>query len=248
MKLLLVDKDRDLVEMLMNWLKTLGFEVYRAYTGKQACLQWEQQEPDLVMIDPALQEMDGLTVCQQMRSTHDALMLVMTEGADAYTEVNCLESGADDYVHKPFSPAQLLAHIHAVSRRGRSTLALRPSSIVAVEPLRIDTLRNEVTVEDKTVRLTPTEGKLLHLLATNAHQVCTAQHIVEHLWGFGDDGDTCLIKTHIRHLRLKIEPDPSHPIYLLTVPGVGYTLTCHGKGEEHISSKELVSALRVAAP
>lgn len=247
MKLLIVDTDRDLVEMLTSWLKTLGFEVYRAYTGERARLEWEQQQPDLVIIDPVLGDMDGLALCRDMRSKHDALVLVITDGKDVQDEIRCLESGADDYLRKPFFPAQFLARLRAVSRRGRSTLVQRPSSIVTVGPIRVDSLHNEVAVEGKTVRLTPTESKLLHLLAVNANNVCTANQIVAHIWGFGNDGDACLIKAHIRHLRQKVERDPSHPTYILTVPGVGYTLTRHHEKEDQYTTRELVHTLRIAS-
>src|SRR5258708_16616470 len=247
MKLLIVDTDRDLVEMLTSWLKTLGYEVYRAYTGERARLEWEQQEPDLVIIDPTLTDMDGLTLCREMRAKHDALVMVIMDGKDVQDEIRCLESGADDYLRKPFFPAQFLARMRAVSRRGRSSLAQRPSSIVTVGPLRIDALHNEVLVEGKTVRLTPTESKLLHLLAVNANNVCTAEQIVSHIWGFGNDGDTALIKAHIRHLRQKIEPDPSKPNYILTVPGVGYTLIRHSSDEGKYSAKEVTRTLRAVS-
>ena len=224
MKLLVVDSDRDLIEMLSSWLKTLGYEVYRAYTGEQAKARWLEQQPDLVILDSALEDVDALAMCREMRTKHDALLLVVTEGKDVHDEVRCLESGADDYLRKPFFPSQLLARIHAIGRRTRSTLQQRPSSIVTVGPIRIDSLHNEVSVYGKTSRLTPTEGKLLHFLATNANNVCTSNQIVTHVWGYGGDGDVCLIKAHIRHLRQKIEADPGNPLYIITIPGVGYSM------------------------
>ncbi len=224
MKLLIVDSDRDLVEMLWSWLKTLGYEVHRAYNGERAKIEWEEQKPDLVILDTALKDIDALQMCRDMRHKHDALVLVITDGKDVQDEVRCLESGADDYLRKPFYPSQILARIRAVSRRGRSSLEQRPSSIITVGPLRVDALHNLVSINGKTARLTPTESKLLHLLAVNANNVCTADQIVSHIWGFGNDGDSCLIKAHIRHLRQKVEPEPGNPHYILTVPGVGYTL------------------------
>ncbi len=182
-----------------------------------------------------------------MRHKHDALVLVITDGKDVQDEVRCLESGADDYLRKPFFPSQLLARIHALSRRGRSTLAQRPSSIITVGPIRVDSLHNEVSINGKTERLTPTESKLLHLLAVNANNVCTASQIVSHIWGFGNDGDTCLIKAHIRHLRQKIEPDASKPHYILTVPGVGYTLIRHASEDAKFSVKELTRTLQAVS-
>lgn len=246
MKILIIDSDRYLVEMLTSWLKTLGYEVYRAYTGERARVEWEQQQPDLVILDTALKDVDVLTLCRDMRNVHDALVLVLTDGKDVQDEVHCLESGADDYMRKPFFPTQLLARIHAVSRRGRSTLNQRPFSIITVGPICVDSLHNEVTINGKVARLTPTESKLLHLLAINANNVCTAGQIVSYVWGFGNDGDTCLIKAHIRHLRQKIEPNPNKPSYILTVPGVGYSLI-HHPVEERSSTKEILHTLRVVS-
>ena len=240
MKILIIDPDRDLVEMLTSWLKTLGYEVYRAYTGERAKVEWEEQEPDLVLVDTTIKDVDALSMCRDLRHKHDALVLVITEGKEVQDEVRCLESGADDYLRKPFFPSQLLARIHAMSRRGRSSLAQRPSSIITVGPILVDSLHNEVNIYGKTARLTPTESKLLHLLAVNANNVCTANQIVSHIWGFGNDGDTCLIKAHIRHLRQKIEPDPSKPNYILTVPGVGYTLMRHSPEDTNSSAKEVI--------
>jgi len=247
MKLLVVDTDRDLVEMLTSWLKTLGYEVCRAYTGERAKMEWEEQEPDLVLIDTALKDEDALSMCRDMRHKHDALVLVITEGKDVQDEVRCLESGADDYLRKPFFPSQLLARMHALSRRGRSSLSQRPSSIISVGPIRVDSLHNEVSMNGKVTRLTPTESKLLHLLAINANNVCTSGQIVSHIWGFGNDGDSCLIKAHIRHIRQKIEPDPGKPCYILTVPGVGYTLVRQSSEEEKFSSNELIRTLQAVS-
>ena len=247
MKVLIVDPDRDLVEMLMSWLKTLGYEVHRAYTGERAKFVWEEQEPDLVLLDPAIKDIEALSMCRDMRHKHDALVLVMTEGKEVQDEVRCLESGADDYLRKPFFPSQLLARIHALSRRGRSSLAQRPSSIVTVGPIRVDSMHNIASIDGKIVNLTPTESKLLHLLAVNANNVCSANQIVSHIWGFGDEGDKCLIKAHIRHLRQKIEPEPSNPVYILTVPSVGYTLTRNPSEEKLYSAKEITHALRVVS-
>ena len=178
MKLLLVDNDRDTVEMLMSWLKTLGYEVYRAYSGERAKVEWEEHKPDLVILNTVLKDVDAMELCRELRHLHDALVLVITDSNDVQDEVRCLESGADDYLRKPFFPQQLLARIHAVSRRGRSILAQRPSSIVKVGPLMVDSLQNKARINGKTTRLTLTESRLLHLLAVNANNVCTASQIV----------------------------------------------------------------------
>jgi len=245
MKLLVVDTDRDMVEMLTGWLKTLGHEVYRAYTGERAMMVWEEQQPDLVILDTNLKDVDALAMCREMQYRHDSLILILTEDKDFHDEVHCLESGADDYLRKPFFPSQLLAHIRAVSRRGCSTLVQRPFSTVKVGPICVDSLQNEVSIDGRTSRLTPTESKLLHFLAVNVNNVCTAGQIVSHIWGFGNEGDAGLIKAHIRHIRQKIEPDPANPRFILTVPGVGYTMTSHFSDEQN--PKEVVRTLRVVS-
>lgn len=241
MKLLVIDSDRDLVEMLTSWLKTLGYEVHRAYTAERAKAEWLEQRPDLVIMDTALKDVDMLSLCRDLRMVHDALTVVVTDGKDVHDEVRCLESGADDYLRKPFFPSQLLARIRAVSRRSRSTLECRPSSLIHVGPICVDSLHNAVTVDGKEARLTPTESKMLHLLAVNANDVCTAGQIVTHVWGYEGDGDSGLIKAHIRHLRQKIEPNPGNPYYILTIPGVGYTLIRRSNNDENIRPLRVAS-------
>ncbi len=223
MKLLIIDSDRHLVEMLTGWLKTFGYQVDRAYTAEQAEVKWREQQPELVIVESALKGVDALAMCRELQSAHDALVLVVTEGYGIADEVRCLEAGADDYLRKPFLPDQLLARIHAVTRRARSTVKVPPSSRITVGPMCVDPLHNEISLHGKTIRLTPLEGKLVNLLATNADNVCTTDQIVAHVWGFSG-GDNSLIKTHIYHLRQKIERDPDHPRYIHTVPGVGYKL------------------------
>jgi DNA-binding response OmpR family regulator len=239
MNLLVVDSDRDLVEMLTSWLKTLGYDVHRAYTVERARTAWLEQQPDLVILDSGLKdEADALKMCREMRSQHDALVLVLTDGKNVQDEVHCLNDGADDYLRKPFFPSQLLARIRAVSRRARATLEQRPSSIISVGSIRVDSLHNEVTVHGKPSRLTPIEGKLLHFLATNANDVCTLSQIVTHVWGYEGDGDESLIKAHIRHVRQKIEPEPGKPRHILTVPGVGYTMVRRSAEEQEAKEEQ----------
>jgi len=173
---------------------------------------------------------------------HDALVLVVTDGKSVQDEIRCLESGADNYLRKPFLPKQLLARIHAVGRRAHSTLEQRPNSIITVGPIRVDSLHNEVRMHGITHRLTPTESRLLHLLAINANNVCTASQIVTYIWGYNGEGEASLIKAHIRHLRQKIEPEAANPRYICTVPGVGYTLIRHPA--EELESKQEVSTLQ----
>lgn len=224
MKLLVVDSDRDMVEMLTNWLRTRGHEVHHAFTSERARQVWLEQRPDVVIIDPDTNSNDPLTMCRELRDAHDALVLVVTKTNGEDAESACLENGADSFLAKPFLPRQLLAHLRALSRRVRSTLVRNPSTIIEVGPLLVDTVRHEVSRDNITARLTQTESRLLHLLAVNANDICTLDQIVTHIWGFGEAGDRYLVKAHIRHLREKIEPVPGKPRFIISSPGIGYML------------------------
>src|SRR5581483_9419454 len=125
MKLLIVDCDRDMVEMLSGWLKACGYGIARAYTAEQAAAQWQEHAPDLVLLDPAL-ERDALALCRHLLAKHDALLLVMAMNADVSTRTRWLSTVADGFIAKPFLPSELLAHIAALSRRARATLKTGP--------------------------------------------------------------------------------------------------------------------------
>ena len=232
MKTLVVDTDSDWVEMLTSWLKKLGYEAHHEYAGELAKIAWEKQQPDLVILDTNLKDVDALKMCREMRGKHDALVVVTTDDQDPQLRVMCLESGADDCLRKPYSPAQLPAYINdALARRGRPNFAELPSSIITVGPIRIDTAHLKVSVDGKTTNLTAMESMVLHFLAVNANHVCTDSQIGSYAWRVNNGGDSGLIKVYIRHLRQKIEPNPIHPTYILTVAGVGYTLVSHDPDE-----------------
>lgn len=166
MKILIVDTDRDWVEMLTSWQKKLGYEAYHEYTGELAKITWEKQQPDLVILDTNLRDVDALNLCREMRGKHDALVVVTTDDQDPQLRVMCLESGADDCLRKPYSPAQLPAYINdALARRGRPNFAELPSSIITVGPIRIDTAHLKVSVDGKTTNLTPGELTTAEILA-----------------------------------------------------------------------------------
>ncbi len=245
MKLLLIDNDRDLIEMLSYWLKTVGYEVYHAYTLERARRVWEEYEPDLVVIETAMDGEEGLAMCRDICTPHKALVLALTKEGSLQDEIRCLESGADDYLRQPFFPSQLLAHIHALSRRGHSLSTAPVSSVITVGAIRIDASNSTVSVNGRTECLTSIEHKLLRFLALNANSVCTGSQIISSVWGFNNDGDTGLIKAHIHHLRQKIEEDANEPVYLLTVRGVGYSLV--RRSAEESDTRDVTRVLQAAA-
>ncbi len=245
MKLLLIDNNRDLIEMLSSWLKTLGYEVHHAYTLENARRIWEEYEPDIVIMETALEGEKGLEMCQDIRTVHNALVLALTTNVSLQDEIRYLESGADAYLRQPFLPAQLLAYIHSLSRRGLPQATAPMSSVITVGDIRIDAVSSTVSVDGRTEYLTSIEHKLLRFLAMNANNVCTGNQIVSSVWGFNNDGDTGLIKAHIHHLRQKIEKDPNEPVYLLTVRGVGYSLVNRFAGES--DTREVTRVLQTAA-
>jgi DNA-binding response OmpR family regulator len=160
-----------------------------------------------------------------MRTETNSMVLILTAHDREDDEVRGLELGADDYLRKPFSPRQLLARIKALMRRSTSTRGATNSSAVKVGPMTLDAMRHEVVRDGVKVRLTPTESRLLHLLISHTGQVLTTDMIIERVWGYDEAGDSGLVKTHIRHIRQKVEPDPNTPQFIMTVPGVGYTFT-----------------------
>jgi DNA-binding response OmpR family regulator len=226
--ILVIDTDRDMVEMLTGWLRARGYTVHFCYSADKARSIWLERKPELVIAEVKQSGVDVMAICRELRVQHDALVLAVTEEYNATIEAHCLETGADAFLPKPFPPKLLLAHLHALSRRVRSTLQRQPSSLFTIGAIRFDASRNEVKVNGKTAHLTPTESRILQILAVNVGDVCTQNQIVTHAWGYGEEGDTYLIKAHIRHLREKIELMPSKPRYIRTVPGVGYTLKVSG--------------------
>jgi len=224
-KIMVADDDRDMVDMLSYWLKGHGYDVVRAFDGEQAIKRWRETLPDLVILDVQMPKLDGFEVCRQMRVETNSMVLILSALDREDDEVRGLELGADDYLRKPFSPRQLLARIKALMRRSSSTRGNGTSSSITVGPVTLDAMRHEVTRDGIKVRLTPTESRLLHLLISHTGQVLTTDMIIERVWGYDEVGDSGLVKTHIRHLRQKVEPDPNSPQYIMTVPGVGYTFT-----------------------
>ena len=225
MKVLIVEDDLALSDVLSFTLRRAGFEVLTAHDGRHALTVWEQENPALLLLDLNLPKLDGLAVCRHIR-THAPTPIIMlsVRGGDEAV-VQGLEMGADDYMVKPFSPTQLVARVRAVLRR-TGNAALTPGLLHAAD-LTLDRARLEVQRPSaepvEPVRLAPLEMRLLEALMLNAGQVLTAESLISTIWG-AEGGDRTMLKQLVYRLRAKLEPNPAQPRYIETVPGVGYAL------------------------
>lgn len=217
-RILVVDDDRALSEMLGMVLQGEGFETVFAADGPSAVVRFREARPDLVLLDLMLPGIDGIEVCTQIRAESGAPIIMLTARSDTGDVVRGLEAGADDYVVKPFNPVELIARVRARLREPQqeSTEKLR------IGDIDIDVTGHEVTRAGETISLTPLEFDLLVILARKPQQVFTREVLLEKVWGYQYKADTRLVNVHVQRLRAKIELDPDHPTIVTTVRGVGY--------------------------
>jgi DNA-binding response OmpR family regulator len=224
-KLMVVEDDPAIQRSLVALLSSEGYQVVATADGAEAVQLGSSEQPDLILLDVMLPGLNGLQVCQQLRARIYTPIIMLTAKADELDKVLGLEMGADDYVTKPFMPRELLARIRAHLRR--TTVYERQDAAegpLKVGPIVIDEAARDVTVNGALVRLTPKEFDLLLVLAANAGRVMERDALLERVWGESLYLDSRTLDVHVRRLRLKIEPEPSNPQYLVTVPGVGYKL------------------------
>jgi DNA-binding response OmpR family regulator len=222
-RILLVDDEQSIQTLLTYPLRKDGYEVVAALDGREALDRFAEQRFDLVVLDLMLPKVDGVEVCRRLRSRSQVPIIMLTAKGDEIDKVVGLEVGADDYITKPFSVREFRSRVKAVLRRA-DMLKGRPSieePIVARE-LRIDFERRVVSVSGDPVRLTYVEFEILAALARTPGRVLTRDVLLEHVWGDAAYRDPRTVDVHIRHLREKLESDPSSPEYLFTVRGVGY--------------------------
>ncbi|WP_042338994.1 response regulator transcription factor [Desulfosporosinus youngiae] len=221
--ILVVDDEEPILELLKFNLEKEGYGVFLAKDGQEALDCVEKEQPDLVVLDLMLPGMDGLEVCRRIRliPRYQQLPIIMlTAKGEVIDKVLGLELGADDYMTKPFSPRELLARIKA--RLRRMNLSEETDSQVVRGELRIDIKGFRVYVRGEETELTPKEFELLRVLLEQPGRVYSRDDLLERIWGYEYDGDTRTVDVHVRHLRLKIEKDPSNPEYIETLRGIGY--------------------------
>ena len=217
-KILVVDDDEALSEMIGIVLRNDGFEPTFCADGPQALAMFRSSRPDLVLLDLMLPGMDGIEVCQAIRAESDTPIVMLTAKSDTSDVVRGLESGADDYVPKPFKPAELVARVRARLREGEQ----KAPETLKIADVTVDVAGHRVSRGGKDIALTPLEFDLLVALARKPWQVFTREMLLEEVWGYRHQADTRLVNVHVQRLRSKVELDPDNPAVVLTVRGVGY--------------------------
>lgn len=218
-RILLVEDDASIREITKLGLAEAGFTVDTAADGEEALVRFRHDRPDLVVLDVMLPKRDGLEVCRAIRSDSAVPVVMLTARSDAIDVVVGLESGADDYVTKPFEMPILVARVRAALRRAQLT---EPAEVVTLGPLHIDILGHRVTLHDHEIDLTPTEFRLLVELARRPQQVFTREMLLDRVWGYSYLGDSRLVDVAIQRLRAKLNEDGAAPNLIETVRGVGY--------------------------
>ncbi len=221
-KILVVDDEPHIVELVKYNLHQEGYDVVTAHDGTQALERAQAERPDLVILDIMLPYTDGLEVCRQLRRASSVPIIMLTAKDGELERVVGLELGADDYVTKPFSPRELVARVRAILRRTTQDGSARPPEPLRTGGLSLDPTTHEVALNGRAVELTAKEFELLKLLLSHPNRVFTRDFLLEHIWGYDYFGSTRTVDMHISRLREKLEDDPATSTFIVTVRGVGY--------------------------
>jgi DNA-binding response OmpR family regulator len=231
-RILVVDDDPTVSDVVVRYLERDGFDVETVRDGMTALDRALSSPPDLMVLDLMLPGMDGLDVFRRLRAISPIPIIMLTARGDERDRVAGLELGADDYVGKPFSPRELAARVKSVLRRANRPMESNvggTSGDLSAGELRVDVSAHEVSVAGRPVSLTAREFDLLKFLMLNPHHVFRREELLERVWGY-TFGDTSTVTVHVRRLREKIEPDPSAPVHIQTVWGVGYRFEARAQG------------------
>jgi len=224
-RILVVEDEESFSEALAYLLGREGFEVGIADTGPKAIEEFDRNGADLVLLDLMLPGLSGTEVCRQLRSRSNVPIIMLTAKDGEVDKVVGLELGADDYVTKPYSTRELIARIRAVLRRnGEESNAGVDGHVLSAGPVRMDTDRHLVSVDNQSTNLPLKEFELLEFLMRNSGRVLTRMQLIDRVWGSDYVGDTKTLDVHIKRLRAKIEKDPANPVYIQTVRGLGYKM------------------------
>ncbi len=219
-RILIIEDEQSYREATAFMLRREGFEVAVAADGRSGLAEFNRSGADVVLLDLMMPGMPGTAVCRELRQLGNVGVIMVTARDSEVDKVVGLELGADDYVTKPFSHRELVARIRAVLRRGQD-VELVPD-VIESGGVRMDVERHEVSVDSQAVRLALKEFELLELLLRNAGRVMTRSQLIDRIWGSDYVGDTKTLDVHVKRIRSKIEQDPSNPVLLVTVRGLGY--------------------------
>jgi DNA-binding response OmpR family regulator len=225
MSILVVEDEEELASILAYVLRRAGFDVLSAADGMTALRLWKTASPSLILLDVNLPRLDGWEVCRQVRMNSSTPIVMLTGQRSDEEIVRGLNVGADDYITKPFSPAQLVARIEAVLRRTNQPTGDTRSRYMRVGDVELDMQMNQARIAGQDVQLTNLEFRLLHALSLREGHVVRHHDLIQRIWGYQGISDGRMLKSHVRNLRRKIEPDPANPTYVHTVPSVGYRFT-----------------------
>lgn len=220
-RILIVDDEIEILRVLQRSLLAHGYEVFTAQSGEEALDAISRHRLDLILLDLGLPGMSGLEICRRVRAESNLPIIVLSVKDAERDKVMALDLGADDYVPKPFGIDEVLARIR-VALRHAAPVQSGPEPIFVVGPLRVDFAQRLVQVNGQDVKLTPTEYDLLKVLIKNSGKIMTRQMLLKEVWGTGYSAEAHYLHVYIGQLRRKIEPDPAHPRFILTISGVGY--------------------------
>jgi DNA-binding response OmpR family regulator len=220
--ILVVEDEPSIAEVVSLYLKRAGYRVWLERDGQAALQFMERQMPDLLILDLMLPKVDGYEIARWVRGQGDIPIIILTARREEYDRIAGLEMGADDYVVKPFSPQELVSRVRAVLRRTRRGLEAAGERPLDFGDVTIDPQTHLVTVAGKEVTLTAVEFDMLWLMAQNPRRVFSRQQLLERVWGHSEYIDPGTVTVHVRRLREKIERDPSNPVHIVTLWGVGY--------------------------
>ena len=224
MKIVVVDDEKEIADLVELYLKNEGYTVYKFYTGLSAFQCIEHEDIDLAILDIMLPDIDGLTICQKIRERYQFPIIMLTAKETEIDKITGLTMGADDYVTKPFRPLELIARVKAQLRRYK-TFAPQQDNIITIKALTIDKDNHQCVLNNESLSLTPTEFSILWLLCANKGKVVTVDQIFQDLWGekyYTNSSSSIMV--HIRHLREKMQDSAENPKYIQTVWGVGYKI------------------------
>jgi two-component system, OmpR family, KDP operon response regulator KdpE len=227
-RVLIVDDEPQIRRFLRTALSAHGYRVIEASCGREAMTLTATERPELMLLDLGLPDIEGLEVIQRLREWSTVPIIVVSVRGQEAEKIEALDSGADDYVTKPFGMGELLARIRAALRHRLQAEVDEP--VFRSAGLTVDLVRRIVTVDGREVKLTPKEYDLLRVLVNHAGKVITHQHLLREVWGPGSVHETHYLRVYIGQLRQKLEPDPAQPRYILTEPGVGYRLRMDDDG------------------